>query len=278
MKKSSRINSKRLYEENVNSQKCLMKIIEYNNYDSITVEFEDEYKAKVHTTYGHFLKGCVKNPYCPTIYNVGIVGSKYPINVDCKPTKEYTAWNGMLRRCYDEELKSRNPTYKDVYCCKEWLLFENFYDWLHSQENFDKWLNGDKWGWAVDKDILIKGNKIYSPDTCCLVPNNINQLFKKKYVEVNDSFIHVNLQISLSRVGNEFKIKYQNPLTNEIEYFTSYDEIEKALKTYKEKAFQEYKSYKENSIKKAAQEEYCNGNIIKKCYEAMMNYEVEIND
>ena len=39
-----------------------------------------------------------------------------------------------------------------------------------------------------------------------------------------------------------------------------------------------YKPYKEDFIKQIAQEEYSKGNITKRCYEAMMNYIVEITD
>lgn len=255
-----------------------MKIIEYNNYDDIVVEFQDEHNAKVHTTYGHFLKGGVKNPYHPTSYGVGIIGNKYPVSADCKPTKEYTIWQGILRRCYEEDFKIKNPTYKDVTCCKEWLLYENFYEWLHSQENFDKWLNSGKWEWAVDKDILIKGNKVYSSETCCLVPHYVNQLFKKRYAEDDDLSVYINLQVSLSKIGDEFQIRYQNPFTNQTEYFHSYEEVEQMHKTYKMQAFQEYKANKESVIKQVANEEYFKGNITNECYKAMMNYKVEITD
>ena len=84
----------------------------------------------------------------------------------------------MINRCFYEKIKEEHPTYKNVTCSEEWLLFENFYEWLHLQENFDKWYNEDKW--CLDKDILVKGNKIYSPKTCCLVPQNVNTLFTKK--------------------------------------------------------------------------------------------------
>ena len=47
----------RINEERYNSQGCLMKIIEYNDSKNIIIEFQDEYKAKVHTSYRWFLLG-----------------------------------------------------------------------------------------------------------------------------------------------------------------------------------------------------------------------------
>ena len=44
----------------------------------------------------------------------------------------------------------------------------------------------------LDKDILIKGNKIYSPETCIFVPKNINLLFVKSDAKRGDYPIGVN--------------------------------------------------------------------------------------
>ena len=247
---------KRLGEEKLNNQECLMKIIEYNKANDIIIEFQDEYKARVHTSYDAFLKGVVKNPYHSNIYNVGMIGNKCPVSINKKHTKEYLTWHSMLQRCYSEKFKEKHPTYQSAICCKEWLLYENFYKWLHNQENFNKWLNGKYW--AVDKDILIKGNKIYSPETCCLVPININSLFTK-----SDS-IRGKLPIGITKSGNSFRI-------------TS-DRIKNKRFSNIKEAFCYYKKCKENIIKQMAQEEYDKGNITKKCYDAMMNYQVEITD
>ena len=127
----------RIGEIKINYQECIMKIIKYNNYNDIVIEFQDEYKTQVNTSYKHFTNGNVKNPYYPSVYGVGIVGNKYPSWIDKKATKEYETWKGMLRRCFDGKLENKYPTYKDAICCKEWLLYENFYEWIHSQENFD---------------------------------------------------------------------------------------------------------------------------------------------
>ena len=154
------------------------RIINYIDSNNIIVEFQDQYKARKHTEYDNFVKGVCKNPYYPSVYGVGMLGIKYSSKENGKATKEYRTWLNILKRCFDERTKDKNPTYKDVTCCEEWLLYENFYEWLHEQENFNKWLKNDEW--AIDKDILIKGNKVYSPNACCLVPQNVNMLFAKK--------------------------------------------------------------------------------------------------
>lgn len=245
-----------------NYQGCLMKVVEYNKAVDIIVEFQDKYKGKVHTNYDCFLRGRVKNPYYPSVFNVGMIGDKHPSRIDNKQRKEYIAWYNMLDRCYSKKLKERRLTYKDVSCCDEWLLFENFYEWLHSQPNFDKWYKDDKW--AIDKDILTKGNKVYSSETCCLIPNNVNLLF------VKSNATRGNLPIGVDKQGNKYASRCNNPFTGKSEWLGMYKTIEEA--------FQAYKQYKEKVIKQIAEIEYSKGNIIRECYDAMMKYEIDFDD
>ena len=256
----------RLGEENINHQECLMKVIMYNNANDIVIEFCDDYKAKVHTTYGNFKKGNVKNPYYPMVYGVGILGEKYPSKINNKNTKEYITWKSMLERCFDNKYKEKQVTYENVTCCKEWLLYENFYEWLHSQENFDKWKEESMY--SLDKDILVKNNKTYSPTTCLLIPKSINSLFvnqnrKRGELPIGVSYYEkygkYRAYVSMRNLGKEF--------AKTIGYYDT-----------PEKAFYAYKRYKENIVKQLAREEYDKGNITKQCYDAMMKYEVEITD
>lgn len=251
-----------LYEEKYNNQGCLMKIVECTNNTHIIIEFQDDYKFRVNTIYANFKSGSIKNPYYPSVNGVGIIGTKYPRSINCKNIKEYEAWKCILRRSYDDKVKGRQPTYNGVTCCNEWLNYENFYEWLHSQPNFDKWLNGKRW--AIDKDIFIKRNKIYSPDTCCLVPQNVNCLFLKREAERGK------YPIGVRDNGDGFVAVCRNPFLNR--------SVEIGCYSTPEKAFYAYKKYKEDIIKQVAQVEYDNGNITKECYEAMMSYEVEIDD
>ena len=43
-----------LGNENYNNQGCLMKVAEYNSYNDIIIEFQDEHKHRVHTKYSCF--------------------------------------------------------------------------------------------------------------------------------------------------------------------------------------------------------------------------------
>lgn len=251
-----------LNEEKLNNQGSLMRIVEYIDNRNIVVEFQDDYKIRVKTSYGNYKLGSVRNPYAPTVCGVGISGNKYPIVENKRPTREYNAWLRMLNRCFDKTVKKSQPTYKDVSMCDEWLLFDNFYEWLHSQPNFDKWYNNKRW--AIDKDILVKRNKLYSPETCCLVPQNVNCLFLKREAERG------RYPIGVRYTSNGFLAKCHNPFTNKGE--------ELGYCSTPEKAFYAYKEYKECIIKQVAQIEFNEGNITEACYKAMTNYEVEIDD
>lgn len=251
-----------LNEENLNSQSCLMRIVEDNGSSDIVIEFQDEYKYRKRTIYANFQSGSIKNPYAPSVFDVGIIGNKYPVWENGKPTKEYSIWATMLKRCFYKKLKDKQPTYKGVTCCNEWLLFENFYEWLHNQENFWQWKSNKRY--ALDKDIIVKNNKIYSPKTCCLVPQNVNCLFLKREIDRGD------LPIGVRKNGKLFSASCHNPFTNKTEKLGTYQTIDDA--------FQSYKRYKEYLIKQVAEIEYSKGNITKECYNAMINYRVEITD
>ena len=251
-----------LYEEKLNNQGSLMRIIEYIDNRNIVVEFQDEYKYRVNNMYGNFKRGSIKNPFHPSIYGVGIAGNKYPRSVNCKMTKEYDTWIHILQRCFDDKLKEKQPSYKDKECCDEWLYYPNFYEWLHSQPNFEKWYNGKRW--AIDKDIIVKRNKVYSPETCCLIPQNVNCLFLKREAERGL------YPIGVTYKNDGFVASCHNPFINDKEELGSYSSPEQA--------FNAYKVYKEDLIKQVAKIEYKEGNITEECYQAMMNYEVEIDD
>jgi len=82
----------------------------------------------------------------------------------------YLVWSNMLERCYSEKLHERRPTYKGCTVVEEWKLFSNFKLWMDTHQ----------WeGKQLDKDILLEGNKLYSPDTCAFVDANTNKIANK---------------------------------------------------------------------------------------------------
>ena len=250
---------------NINSQGCTMKVIDYIDNRNIIVEFQDEYRERVKSTWGNFERGCIKNHYAPFVCGVGMVGTKYPTVINGQKTKEYTSWSSMITRCYTETIidgENYYRRYEDAEVCKEWLLFENFYEWLHSQENFEKWMLMDKG--AIDKDILNKNNKIYSPDNCCLVPNYVNSLF------IKSDRARGKYPIGVTYKTRDKVFEVQCRLNGKETYL--------GRRATPEQGFFLYKEFKESYIKQVAQIEYAKGNITKRCYDAMMNYEVEITD
>lgn len=102
----------------------------------------------------------------PVMCKVGYRGSE---DVNCK-SETYLRWHDMMNRCYNEKFHARQPQYKNCTVCEEW----------HNFCNYRLWYEGNKYGdepLDLDKDILFKGNTIYSPETCVLVPHIINTLF-----------------------------------------------------------------------------------------------------
>ena len=101
------------------------------------------------------------------VYGVGVNNLNEPVKINRKVLKFYDVWKAMIRRCYSEKSHIKRPTYIGCSVCDEWLILSNFKEWfnIHYREDME-----------LDKDILIPGNKIYSPETCRFVPGYINNL------------------------------------------------------------------------------------------------------
>lgn len=105
------------------------------------------------------------------IYGIGINDSKYitnpKINGRTVTCPYYRVWNSMFARCYSKKLHSVRPTYTECLVVKEWHTFSVFKAWMIKQ---------DWQGKELDKDILVVGNKIYSPSTCIFIDSKTNNL------------------------------------------------------------------------------------------------------
>lgn len=151
-------------------------IIEYNSSKDVKIQFEDNTTMKVNIEVVR--SGYVRNVFRKTIYGVGYFGvGKY----NSKNSRVcYHKWAAMLERCYNEEYQKEKLTYIGCTVCEEWHNFQNFAEWF--EHNYD---HTTMKMWHLDKDILLIGNKIYSPTTCCFVPNEVNQIFSFKRTSKN---------------------------------------------------------------------------------------------
>jgi hypothetical protein len=85
-----------------------------------------------------------------------------------KGTKEYVLWVCMIERCYSEKRHIKYPSYIDCYASKNFKSFQYFASWCQNQIGFNLE------GYQLDKDLILKGNKRYSEDTCVFIPSNMN--------------------------------------------------------------------------------------------------------
>ena len=170
-----------------------MVIIEYRHSEDIDIYFEEYNWTFYHSKYTRFKDGNIKCPYEKRYYHQGFLGEgEYKPYINHKPTRAYVHWYQMLRRCFSVKYQDKKPTYIGCQVCDEWLNFQNFAQWY--EENYYE-VNEEEM--HLDKDILVKGNKIYSPNTCIFAPKKINDLFMNKefhihhgnYIKVTKEYI-----------------------------------------------------------------------------------------
>ena len=232
------------------------KVLKYNGARDVEIQFvSTNFETSVEL--GNIRNGKVKDPYSPSIYGVGIVGTEYPINEGGVLTKEYVLWTGMLERCYSDTYKKKRPTYEGCEVSENFKSYDYFYEWCNKQIGF-----GVK-GWHLDKDLLTKGNKVYSENTCVFLPREINQVLVKRTASRGEHLIGVYWHSK----GKAFRAQV-NKNKGKPEHLGSFNtELE---------AFNAYKQAKETFIKEQANK--WKDKIDGRAYNALINYEVNIDD
>ena len=236
------------------------KVLKYNDSANVVIQFlKTGYETLVQLT--NVRNGYIKDPYLPSVYGVGILGTKYPSKVSGVTTKEYVPWCSMLKRCYSDSYKKKNPTYKDCEVSENFKSYEYFYEWCHNQVGFGNDGNGSPF--HLDKDLLIKGNKVYSENTCVFIPAEVNTLLVKSTASRGKHLIGV----CWSSTHKAFKaqVSKSKGKKEHLGFFNT--EIE---------AFNAYKVAKESFIKEQANK--FKSQIDPRAYNALMNYTVEITD
>lgn len=146
-------------------------VLDYKHAKEILVRFNDTNGAEILVEGVQLKRGNLLNPFHPTAYGVGFIGvGIYGSKLGGKVfTPHYRLWIGIMERCYSGHARWRN--YTECSVDERWHNFQEFAEWCTHQKGFDV-------GYAIDKDILIQGNKVYSPETCVFVPQEVNNVFR----------------------------------------------------------------------------------------------------
>lgn len=231
-----------------------LRVIEYRGHLDVIVKFEDTgYVTSVQA--GALITGKIKDHFKPSVRGVGIVG-KEQVKINGKHTKEYNLWRAMIDRCYWEKYQEKYTSYIGCTMSENFKYFPYFKEWCSEQTG----LNLPTY--QLDKDLLVKGNKIYSEDTCVFVPREINNLtiFRKK--SRGEYPLGVSWDVKSSKYRSQLQ---KGDKKVSLGWFDSPLE-----------AFVVYKEAKEDYIKQKA--EFWKGQIDPKVYDALMNFTIEITD
>lgn len=195
------------------------------------------------------------------VRGIGFNECKYPTTIGGEWIKEYVLWTSMLSRCTDK-IWAKYPTYTGTTCSENFKSFSYFYEWYQKQNGFGN-MDENSISWHLDKDLLVKDNKIYSEHTCVLVPPRINTLLVKNDANRGSLPIGVSLKKQLGKYVA--RCRDGSHATRHLGYYYTIKE-----------AFQAYKNFKEQLIKDVANEYREQLDI--RAYQALMQYEVNIDD
>lgn len=230
-------------------------IIKYVSSREVYAKFVDTgYEVK--TTMQQLLKGNINDRLKPTVFGVGVIGECLTVDSCGNRLKEYQVWKGMLERCYSDKFQAKKPTYKGCIVSENFVCYPYFKKWCNKQIGFDQV------GWHLDKDILSKGNKVYSEDTCCFVPQEINSLLVRSNATRGKYPLGVSYLTRLGMFEASVSLGGRN---KRIGRFYNAQE-----------AFYAYKEAKESYIKEVANK--WEDRIDPRVYNALMSWNIEITD
>ena len=229
-----------------------VRVIEYRSATDIVVQFENTEYVTITST-GNLRKGFIKDKSVPSVRGFGIVGDVSIRDEQGIIEKEYRKWEFMLDRVYGRPKKS----YLECTVSAKFQRYIDFKTWCNIQIGFDQ----D--GWVLDKDILVKGNKIYSPETCCFVPSEINAIFiRQQYIRGKHP---IGVWFDKQSGTYQADLCVGRKQRKRLGCFDTPEE-----------AFYAYKQAKESYIKSLA--EKWKDQIDPRVYEALLRYEVSIDD
>lgn len=227
-----------------NNEGYSLEVIAYENANNVTIRWLDCGTEEV-TAAGNISRGMIKYLNKPSVFGVGYLGYGRFVPGEKRltegqirlPTHLHRHWRHVLERALPGVRDV--PRYEDAEVCPEWHNFQNFGEWAILQKNHDGVENNGRL-WHLDKDILVSGNKLYSPNTCCFAPNEVNAFFTKKDIG-NTGYFGVN-EIRGKRATYKTGYIARCTVNGIREYLGFYDTPEEAFFVYadaKERAARE---------------------------------------
>lgn len=229
------------------------KVLKYNSTTNVEIEFVNT-KTKMTVSASNIKKGSIKDPNYPSIYGVGYIGQgEYTSRVKGIQPASYKRWKEMLNRCYNINASEYNSYGgRGVIVAPIWHNYQNYAAWWEANCPNDSF--------TVDKDVLLKGNKLYSPETCCFVPSDINSVLALRRSERGNYPVGVRLK--------------DGKLIAQINYMGK--KIHLGTFATPEAAFEAYKRAKEKCIQEYA--EMHKHELQDYVYKALMDYRIDITD
>ena len=137
-------------------------ILKYASATQVLIEFLST-GYRCWTRAGEIRKGAgIKDRLRPTVAGVGYLG----VGPASRGSKAYHTWNNMLQRCYSVGYQKKLPYWEDCTVCSSWHDLQVFSRW-YDENHVD--------GYDLDKDMKVKGNRVYGPDTCAFIPKEENR-------------------------------------------------------------------------------------------------------
>lgn len=169
-------------------------------------------------------------------------------------------WRSIFNRCYGNYSLKKRPSYKGCSVSEEWRLFSKFKEWY--ENNYVE-------GWHLDKDLRVKGNKVYGEDFCIFVPQVLNSL------TVNSTAIRGDLPVGVTACDS-----LTNPFKADIKFTEDGVTKRKYLGNFptKEEAFYTYRSAKLKVIRDKSLDLFNKGEITEDLFNIMLNYDISIDE
>ena len=130
----------------------------------------------------------------------------------------YRVWQNILERCYSPRKQKIQPTYIGCTMHPDWHRFSKFKEWIDNQPQTD-WRD-----LQIDKDLRVKWNRVYSPDTCCFLTCQENNIFRLSGNQLG-SCIYRN-DCTKSPWESYSNIRYTNGISKYLGHYTTKEEAE----------------------------------------------------